>query len=196
MILGILDQLQLGKVPPDSADYVHLIVEATKQAFRVRDKHITDPAFMTVEAQDLLDAKAVAALAAAIQRDRALPWDVDAQRGDTVWTGAIDAAGRAVSFIQSIYHEFGSGWFLAVRSVAGFFFATITCDSAHTKQPMCVTKTVCGCDCEIVHFHARERSRVLRRFHDFSPHPRLIFNIASNLSRRTYENPCCISDRR
>jgi len=32
-----------------------------------------------------------------------------AEPGDTVWLGAIDAEGRAVSFIQSIYWEFGSG---------------------------------------------------------------------------------------
>ena len=109
MILGILDRLELGKVAPDSADYVHLVVEATKQAFLVRDKHITDPAFMTVDAQHLLEGKAIAKLAAAIQRDRALPWGAQTQAGDTVWMGAIDGAGRAVSFIQSIYHEFGSG---------------------------------------------------------------------------------------
>jgi oxamate amidohydrolase len=29
--------------------------------------------------------------------------------GDTVWMGVVDEAGRAVSFIQSIYHEFGCG---------------------------------------------------------------------------------------
>ena len=88
---------------------MHLIVEATKQAFLVRDRHITDPAFMTVDPQDLLDPTAIAQLAAAIRRDRALPWGAQTQRGDTVWMGAIDSAGRAVSFIQSIYHEFGSG---------------------------------------------------------------------------------------
>ena len=32
-----------------------------------------------------------------------------AKKGDTVWLGAIDGEGRAVSFIQSIYWEFGSG---------------------------------------------------------------------------------------
>ena len=109
MILGILDQLQLGKVQPDSADYVHLIVEATKQAFQVRDKHITDPAFMTVDPRQLLDTAAISQLAGAVNRDRALPWGAQSQRGDTIWMGAIDSAGRAVSFIQSIYHEFGSG---------------------------------------------------------------------------------------
>ena len=109
LILGILDQLELGKVEPGSADYVHLVVEATKQAFLVRDEYITEPAFMTVDPGDLLDQTAIAKLAAAIRRDRALPWGKETQRGDTVWMGAIDAEGRAVSFIQSVYHEFGSG---------------------------------------------------------------------------------------
>ncbi len=109
MILGILDRLQLDRVAADSADYVHWCVEATKRAFRVRDRHITDPAFMTVDPQQLLEPDAIDKLAAAIHRDAALPWGAQAQRGDTVWMGAIDGEGRAVSFIQSIYHEFGSG---------------------------------------------------------------------------------------
>jgi gamma-glutamyltranspeptidase len=109
MILGILDRLQLGRVAPDSADYVHLIVEATKQAFLVRDVHITDPAFMKVNPRELLDARSIAKLAAAIKTDAALPWGAQTQHGDTIWMGAIDCEGRAVSFIQSIYHEFGSG---------------------------------------------------------------------------------------
>jgi gamma-glutamyltranspeptidase/glutathione hydrolase len=48
-------------------------------------------------------------MAARIRPDRAAPWPAPAQGGDTVWLGVIDAAGRAVSMIQSIYWEFGSG---------------------------------------------------------------------------------------
>ena len=113
MILGILDQLGLGKVVADSADHVHLAVEATKQAFMVRDRHITDPAYMHVDPQQLLADAALATQAAAIDRSRALPWGAHSKRGDTIWMGAIDSAGRAVSMIQSIYHEFGSGIVLA-----------------------------------------------------------------------------------
>ena len=36
-------------------------------------------------------------------------WPNTLQKGDTVWLGAADAQGCAVSFIQSIYWEFGSG---------------------------------------------------------------------------------------
>ena len=52
-------------------------------------------------------------LAAKIDRRRAAPWGAAGKSGkgpgDTVWMGVIDEAGRAVSFIQSIYHEFGCG---------------------------------------------------------------------------------------
>jgi gamma-glutamyltranspeptidase/glutathione hydrolase len=109
MILGILDRLALANVEADSADHVHLAVEATKQAFLVRDRHITDPAYMNVDPHQLLEDKALVAMADSIDRERALPWGKTAQRGDTVWMGAIDSNGRAVSMIQSIYHEFGSG---------------------------------------------------------------------------------------
>jgi oxamate amidohydrolase len=109
LILGILDVLDIRSVPQGSADYVHLCVEATKQAFRVRDAQVTDPRYMRVPAQSLLAPDHLRSLALQIDRHRAAPWGNRTQAGDTVWMGVIDGAGRAVSFIQSIYHEFGSG---------------------------------------------------------------------------------------
>jgi gamma-glutamyltranspeptidase/glutathione hydrolase len=109
LILGILDALAVGKVDPAGADYVHLCVEAVKQAFRVRDRHVTDPAYMDVDAQALLAPEKVRALAGAIDRRKAAPWGTGRGPADTVWMGVIDGEGRAVSFIQSLYHEFGSG---------------------------------------------------------------------------------------
>ena len=109
LILGILDALDIAKVDPASADYVHLCVEATKRAFRIRDHHITDPAYMTVDPQSFLAPAAVRELAAAIDRHKAAPWGAGKGPADTIWMGVIDAEGRAVSFIQSLYHEFGSG---------------------------------------------------------------------------------------
>jgi gamma-glutamyltranspeptidase/glutathione hydrolase len=109
LILAILDKIGLKGLDPMGAEYVHLCVEATKQAFAIRDKYVTDPAHMAVHAQSLLDDDIVATLAAKIRRDRAAPWGRNAKPGDTVWMGVIDKEGRAVSFIQSIYHEFGTG---------------------------------------------------------------------------------------
>jgi gamma-glutamyltranspeptidase/glutathione hydrolase len=108
-ILGIADRLALETVPADSADYVHRMVEATKQAFFMRDRHVTDPRYMTVDPQSLLTPAEMDRRAARIDLARALAWPAPQPPADTVWMGVIDGEGRAVSFIQSIYHEYGSG---------------------------------------------------------------------------------------
>jgi gamma-glutamyltranspeptidase/glutathione hydrolase len=112
IILGLLDRLELGKYAPDSVEHVHLVVEATKQAFRIRDRYITDPDYMKVDPQSCLTDAFLAPYVAAIRVDRALPWGEGKGPADTIWMGVIDGEGRAVSFIQSIYHEFGSGMVL------------------------------------------------------------------------------------
>jgi len=107
MILGLFERL--GVREPESFDFVHGLVECTKQAFLVRDARITDPAYMDVDPQAYLTPQALDRCVARIDRVRALPWPHSGPPADTIWMGSIDSAGRAVSFIQSIYWEFGSG---------------------------------------------------------------------------------------
>lgn len=109
IILAILDRLQIGQYAQDSLEYVHLMVEATKQAFAVRDQYVCDPEHMSIDPQTCLTDAFLAPYVARISLDKALPWGKGKGPADTVWMGAIDSEGRAVSFIQSIYHEFGSG---------------------------------------------------------------------------------------
>jgi gamma-glutamyltranspeptidase/glutathione hydrolase len=109
LVLGILDRLRIDRLDPLGADYVHLAVEAVKQAFAIRDRHLTDPAYMTVDPQSFLAPAKLEALAARIDPERAAPWGAGKAPAETVWLGVIDGDGRAVSFIQSLYHEFGSG---------------------------------------------------------------------------------------
>ena len=109
LILGILDALEIGKTDPAGADYVHLCVEAVKQAFGIRDRSITDPAYMRIDTQSLLEPARIRELAGYIDRGRAAPWGAGKGPADTVWMGVVDDKGRAVSFIQSLYHEYGSG---------------------------------------------------------------------------------------
>jgi gamma-glutamyltranspeptidase len=56
-----------------------------------------------------LDAAFLDGEAQAIDRRRAAPWPAPVDRGDTVWMGAIDRNGLAVSYLQSLYWEYGSG---------------------------------------------------------------------------------------
>lgn len=106
-MLGITDRLDLAE--SDDADTLHGIVEATKLAFGLRDRFITDPRHMTQDAQALLDPAHLDALAARIDPAQAADWGKGKGPGDTVWLGVMDSSGLAVSFIQSLYHEFGSG---------------------------------------------------------------------------------------
>lgn len=106
-ILGITNHLDMAQA--DEVQTVHRIVEATKLAFGLRDRYITDPLHMREEMQALLDSDQLATLAATISDRRAAPWGTGKGPGDTVWMGVMDSSGLAVSFIQSIYHEFGSG---------------------------------------------------------------------------------------
>lgn len=106
-ILGISDRLAMAEA--DETETVHRLVEATKLAFGLRDAHITDPACLAGDSQALLEPAALQALAARVDERRAAPWGAGKGPGDTVWMGVIDNSGLAVSFIQSIYHEFGSG---------------------------------------------------------------------------------------
>ena len=107
MILALFERL--GVREAEGFEHLHGLVEATKQAFLVRDRIIGDPDAMTENALDYLSARALDQLASKIDRHRAMPWPGASEGGDTVWLGAIDGNGLAVSFIQSIYFEFGSG---------------------------------------------------------------------------------------
>jgi gamma-glutamyltranspeptidase len=109
LILGQLDRRLEHGMDPLGPEFVHLCVEATKQAFQIRDRHITDPAYMDVDPQAILDPSLIDALSARISMSHAAPWGNGHGPADTVWLGTIDRQGIAVSFIQSIYHEFGSG---------------------------------------------------------------------------------------
>jgi gamma-glutamyltranspeptidase/glutathione hydrolase len=106
MILGIF--ARLGASHADSFAHVHGLIESTKLAFEVRDREIGDRADGAALARYLTAAQLDAA-AARIDLQRAAPWPANVGGGDTTWFGAMDRAGRAVSAIQSLYFEFGSG---------------------------------------------------------------------------------------
>jgi gamma-glutamyltranspeptidase len=108
MIMAILDRLDRTGVEEGSADYYHACVEAVKQAFLGRDR-IADPDFVAQDVESWLAAGPIAAKAAAIDRQHALPWPQPFRTGDTVFFAATDNHGRGVSVLQSIYFDWGSG---------------------------------------------------------------------------------------
>jgi gamma-glutamyltranspeptidase/glutathione hydrolase len=107
MILGLVERLKLKSL--EDAAALHGIVEATKQAFLVRDRIIGDPGAMADDPAAFLAKADLDRRAKRIDPDTALPWPAPIDHGDTVWLGAIDRKGLAVSMIQSIFFEFGAG---------------------------------------------------------------------------------------
>lgn len=116
LLLGLLERL--GPLEPESFAFAHAQIEATKAAYRVRDRIITDPAHLREDPRAALTEEALASLAAGIDARRASqPRSGRPAEGDTVWMGAADASGLAVSYIQSIFWEYGSGCVLPATGI-------------------------------------------------------------------------------
>ena len=115
MILALFDRL--GVTEAESFDHIHGLVEATKRAIRARDRAVTDPAFLAHPLDRYLEPGFLAGEAMKIDRRKAARWPLAAGEGDTIWMGAADASGLVVSYIQSLYWEFGSGCVLPETGV-------------------------------------------------------------------------------
>ncbi|GBE67647.1 bifunctional cephalosporin acylase/gamma-glutamyltranspeptidase [Mycobacterium sp. MFM001] len=107
--LGILEQFELASYPPDSADSVHLQIEAIKLAFADAQAYVADLDHMAVDPERLLDKDYLADRAALIDPKQAKPASAGTPRGGTVYLTAADSSGVMVSMIQSNYMGFGSG---------------------------------------------------------------------------------------
>jgi len=106
-ILSLLEGFDVGSL--GEADYVHVVVEATKLAFEDRDRYLADPTQATVPVARCLDPARLAERRRRISRRAAMPAAGPAATGDTIAIVTADADGNAVALIQSLYWEFGSG---------------------------------------------------------------------------------------
>ena len=110
LILSILSHFDLKKVGEGTTDYYHLQVEATKLAFADRDRWVTDPTCIQAPLDRLLSRRYTEDRARMINMTRSVArYEPGLMKGDTVYIGAVDAAGNGVSMLQSIYFDFGSG---------------------------------------------------------------------------------------
>ena len=108
--LGILQHFDVKRYPVDSADSVHLQIEAMKLAFADVYRYVSDPATMTVRNAELLDPAYLAARAKLIDMKRAQNFAHGTPpKAGTIYLTAADANGMMVSYIQSNYMGFGSG---------------------------------------------------------------------------------------
>ena len=108
---------QLGVTRPETFEHIHGLVEASKRALALRDAACVDFDFPRLDPAGLLAPKFLAREAAKIDMTRAASWPIAPEEGDTIWMGAIDASGLAVSYIQSLFWEYGSGCVLPATGI-------------------------------------------------------------------------------
>src|SRR5690606_28688858 len=102
--LGILRHFDVASLPVDSADSLHLQIEAMKLAFADVWANVSDPATMRVTPAEMLDPAYLAGRAKRIDMKRAQHHEAGIPRGGgTVYLTAADERGMMLSFIQSNY---------------------------------------------------------------------------------------------
>jgi gamma-glutamyltranspeptidase/glutathione hydrolase len=108
--LAILEHFDLESLPIDSADSLHLQIEATKLGFADALSYLSDPTHMATRPCSLLDPSYVRERARLINPSRAQTFSAGTPpAGGTVYLTTADANGMMVSLIQSNYMGFGSG---------------------------------------------------------------------------------------
>jgi gamma-glutamyltranspeptidase/glutathione hydrolase len=110
VLLNILENFDMAALDPFGPERFHIVLEAARMAYGVRDTHIADPAHMRVEVPALLDKAFAKKLAGKIDLTRrgALPLKPTPDN-DTVYLSVVDKDRMAVSFINSLYSNFGVG---------------------------------------------------------------------------------------
>jgi gamma-glutamyltranspeptidase/glutathione hydrolase len=111
MVLKMLDRLGLPADPVSTERY-HVQLEAARLAFAMRDTFVADPDMADVPVAHLLSDAVIDNLAAHVDRTQRredlgpLP---QPEGSDTVYFAVVDESGMMVSFINSLYDDFGSG---------------------------------------------------------------------------------------
>ena len=110
-ILNMLEHFDIGSLKPNSAEQLHLFLEAKKLAFEDRAVYYADMDFEEVPVQWLISKEYGAERAKLIDPKKAAqkvaPGRITGS-SDTIYLTAADESGNMISFIQSIYHGWGS----------------------------------------------------------------------------------------
>lgn len=112
MALNILSQADMSTIEHLSADHIHLLSSAFSLAMAERDRFVADPDFTEIPVDQLLSEEFARQQFSRINMARALDKPVTSalpHHKDTVYLTVVDKDRNACSFINSIFHSFGSG---------------------------------------------------------------------------------------
>jgi gamma-glutamyltranspeptidase/glutathione hydrolase len=111
-ILNLLEPYDLRALGHNSAEHLHLLVEAKKLAYADRAKFYADPEFADVPVRELISKEYAESRRRLIDPHRAsreiAPGNPRLVQGDTIYLCAVDKDRNCCSLIQSNFHGFGS----------------------------------------------------------------------------------------
>jgi gamma-glutamyltranspeptidase/glutathione hydrolase len=110
-MLNILEGFDLKSLGHNSAEYLHLLVEAKKLAFADRDAYYADPDKVKVPVEKLISKEYGERQRGRIDVNKAGKAVTPGllEQGDTIYLTVVDKDRNCVSFINSLFHGFGSG---------------------------------------------------------------------------------------
>lgn len=140
LTLGLIKQLcaqgdyDLAQLKHNSAEYLHLLIESLKLSFKDSEEYVSDPKHLMEEfhinsdetIEKLLHSDYFKERCKLVKKDAVLDNKIlqvgqlpgSIHKSDTVYFSVTDKHGNAASFINSVYHNFGSGILVPQR---GFF---------------------------------------------------------------------------
>ena len=151
-MLGMLEQFPLRELGPDSAEAMHLVIEAQRLAFADRERYIGDPDFVDVPVSGLLDPDYLLRRSQLIDSRFALdhappgdplqgldsaagPGESTTKSGGTTHFTIVDGEGNVVALTSSNEAPFGSrmmsGGFLLNNQLTDFSFDPHDGDRGH-----------------------------------------------------------------
>ena len=147
LMLAILDGFDLGSLPPNGAQRLHLELEAGRIAVGLRDRFLADDHRAEADIRALLQPGSIEALRAQIDRQRAglstasqpkrtAAAGTQAVSQNTVHLAVVDRDRNVASFISSIYHYFGSGLYCPETGV--LFHSRGSGFSLDPSHPNCI----------------------------------------------------------
>lgn len=114
--LHALGKIDLYKLKHNSSEYLHVLIESLKIAFNDADEYVADPHFDKVPVDEILSTKYLQERARLFDPSKIIDLDTikhevpgPKYRSDTVYLTITDPEGNACSFINSVFHGFGSG---------------------------------------------------------------------------------------
>jgi gamma-glutamyltranspeptidase/glutathione hydrolase len=109
-MLNIMEGYDSGSFDRGSAELTHLQVEAKKLAFEDRNTLVCDPEFYDIPTTDLSSKNYAENLRSRIDTQKAFDPGHSSfpGAGDTTYFCIVDNEGNSISFINSLFHSFGS----------------------------------------------------------------------------------------